>query len=317
VTSHVHVARTRSAIIAAQDDATAKLVRAFYAAFATGDIDAASRFVSNDFVGHVPGRGLNAGEYWGPDGFATFMSRIIGYAGGTLDVRVPVLSVNGQNAFTREIITLNRKSDPERTWELRFAMHYRLKVGKISEMWVIPEDLRHYDDFWTPPTSPNGSELAATAAVLPGPAAPPAEVVSIEGASSPETLALLADMYDRFWRGDRRDMSELFADDLLVNIVGRGGLSGVYHGWDGYLLFRQKLIDMMGDRYKLELDGIAASDRDAWAVEYIRMNRRWDPTVRTACVLMHFEFRDGKITRMDDFPLDLYAWEAFFTPPDA
>jgi hypothetical protein len=45
------------------------------------------------------------------------------------------------------------------------------------------------------------------------------------------------------------------------------------------------------------------------------MDRAWDPAVQTIFVLMHFEIRDGKITRMDDFPFDAYAWERFYTPP--
>jgi hypothetical protein len=44
------------------------------------------------------------------------------------------------------------------------------------------------------------------------------------------------------------------------------------------------------------------------------MNRRWDPTVREIFVLMHFEVEGGRITRMDDFPLDTYAWERFYCP---
>jgi hypothetical protein len=41
---------------------------------------------------------------------------------------------------------------------------------------------------------------------------------------------------------------------------------------------------------------------DAFAVEYIRMNRRWDRTVDDIFVLMHFQSEGGKIVRMDCFP---------------
>jgi hypothetical protein len=30
---------------------------------------------------------------------------------------------------------------------------------------------------------------------------------------------------------------------------------------------------------------------------------------------MHFEIRDGKIVRMDDFPVDPYVWESFYVAP--
>jgi hypothetical protein len=29
---------------------------------------------------------------------------------------------------------------------------------------------------------------------------------------------------------------------------------------------------------------------------------------------MHFEVEDGKVTRMDDFPIDTYEWERFSRP---
>ena len=74
---------------------------------------------------------------------------------------------------------------------------------------------------------------------------------------------------------------------------------------------------MMGDKYKLDIIGMAASSHDAWAVESIRMNRRWDPTVQEIRVLMHFRMEGGRIVHMDDFPLDTHQWERFYTPPPA
>ena len=45
------------------------------------------------------------------------------------------------------------------------------------------------------------------------------------------------------------------------------------------------------------------------------MNRATDPTVQTIAVIMHFEIRDGKIAGMDDFPVESYVWERFFSAP--
>jgi hypothetical protein len=109
-------------------------------------------------------------------------------------------------------------------------------------------------------------------------------------------------------------MRAVIADDVVVNIVGRSAMSGLYRGWDGYMQFRDRLMSMAGSRYKLDVAALAASDRSVFALEYIRMNRRWDPTVREVFVLMHFEVDHGTITRIDDFPLDTYAWERFYCP---
>ncbi|MFD7406749.1 nuclear transport factor 2 family protein [Streptomyces sp. NPDC059866] len=147
----------------------AKVLRGFYATFARGDIEAAKKFVTADFVMHVPGNGKNADEYWDPDGLATFMNNILAWNGGRFAIRVPHAAVNGDGGFTREIIDLNRKHDPERTWQLRFTMHYAFKAGKVSEAWTMPEDQRHYDAYWTAPTGGRAASDAAT----PGTAAAP------------------------------------------------------------------------------------------------------------------------------------------------
>jgi hypothetical protein len=92
-------------------------------------------------------------------------------------------------------------------------------------------------------------------------------------------------------------------------------MSGVYIGWSGYMGFRAKLMSMVASRYKLDVVAVAASERDGWATEYIRMNRPWDDSVRAIEVQMHFLIEGGLITQIDDFPVDTYAWEKLYTPP--
>jgi ketosteroid isomerase-like protein len=298
---------------AASDQRNAELVQSFYAALRVGDVTAAAELVYPDFAAHIPGSGTNAGEYWSIDGFKTLMSNVFAYNGGHFDVRVPVISVNGPDVFTREVIKLNRKDDPERIWTLPVSMHYKIKAGKISEMWVLPEDQRLYDEYWSGSITTNRAKSAALGA--PEPTWSQTTGVSIDGASSADNLSTLADLYDRFFRGDSDVLRERISEDVVVNIVGRSAMSGVYHGWDGFMQFRQKLMSMVDEKYKLEIDSIAASERDGWVKEYIRMDRPWDPTFATIYVVMHFEFSDGKVTRIDDFPVDTYAWEEFYTPP--
>jgi ketosteroid isomerase-like protein len=193
-------------------------------------------------------------------------------------------------------------------------MHYKIKAGKISEMWVLPEDQRLYDDYWSGPAATGGATSSAPASAEQLAQSRPTEI-NVEGASSARNLDLLTELYDRFFRGDRDVMRDMISEDVIVDIVGRSAMSGEYHGWDGFMQFRQKLMSMVDQRYKLELDSVAASERDGWVKEYIRMDRPWDSTFSTIYVVMHFEFDDGKITRIDDFPVDTYAWEEFYTPP--
>lgn len=302
-----------SAMTAEETDASqanAHLVSVLYDAFVIGDIDAAARFVAPDYVLHVPGRGLNAGEYWGIDGFRQFMSNIARHNGGIFQMDVPVCAVSGEHAFTREVVTMNRAWDPHRVWELRISNWLKLRGGKLSESWVIPEDQRSYDEYWTIP-----SEASSLAVVAPSGSPHRLNVIDVERAVSAGDRELLAAMYDRFWSGDPDGMRQTVADDVIVNIVGKSAMSDLYQGWEGYMQFRDRLMDMAGPKYKLDLVALAASEGNAFAVEYIRMNRCWDPTVREIWVLMHFEIENERIARMNDFPLDTYAWEEFYTPP--
>jgi ketosteroid isomerase-like protein len=292
----------------AESRANARLVSDLYDAFAAGDADAAARLIAPDYVLHVPGRGANAGEYWGVDGFRRFMSNIAAQNGGVFAMEVPTLAVAGEHAFTREVIRMNRADDPGRVFTLRIANWLKLRGGRLSESWVIPEDQRAYDEYWSQ------SAHTSSRGTVRHTGRHPRGLLDVEHAVSPENRCLLQAMYERFWRGDADGMREVIADDVVVNIVGRSAMSGVYDGWDGYIQFRERLMGMAGPKYKLDVTALAASERSVFAVEYIRMNRRWDPAVREIFVLMHFEVEGGRITRMDDFPLDTYAWERFYCP---
>jgi len=285
----------------------AQLLSDLYDAFVTGDVENAVRYVTPDLILHVPGRGWNASEYWGVEGFRKFMSNIATYNGGLFDMRVPVFSVTGDDAFTREVIRINRKHDPEREFVLEITNQFKLRDGKLSEWWVIPENQRTYDEYYA---LPNDAEILATPKAFHR-----QRLLDIEHATSPENAQLLSCMYNEFWHGNKETMRRLISHDVVVNITNKSAMSGEYHGWEGYMQFRDKLMAMAGTRYKLEVIALAASDKDAWATEYIRMNRRWDKAVQTIYVVMHFEIENGKITRMDDFPVDPFFWEQFYTPP--
>jgi ketosteroid isomerase-like protein len=306
IDENVSLTSSISADISLQNAAT---ISDLYEAFVDGDIEGAARFVSPDFVMHVPGTGRNAGEYWGVNGFRQFMSNIARHNGGVFDMEVPVFSVSGEHAFTREIIQINRAYDPDRIWTLRISNWMKMRAGQLSELWVIPEAQHEYDDYWTPP----GDTTAESRISVRHRAR--AKLLHSDRATSPANHQLLGSMYDAFWRGDPAAMRDAIADNVVVNIPGKSAMSGVYEGWAGYITFRERLIAMMGDKYKLDVIGMAASSTDAWAVEHIRMNRRWDPTVQEIRVLMHFRMEGGLIVHMDDFPLDTHQWESFYTPP--
>jgi hypothetical protein len=86
----------------------ARLLQRFYAAFMAADAEATTALVTPDFVMHVPGKGLNAGEYWGRDGLRQFMANIKQYNGGVFSMKVDALATGAGTAFTHEIVVINR-----------------------------------------------------------------------------------------------------------------------------------------------------------------------------------------------------------------
>lgn len=285
---------------------TATLIRALYAAIATNDIQGVIDLATSDHILHVPGRSWTAGDHWGAAGLAFFLSSTAAFGSGTFELYVPVLSVSGEHAFAREIVRTRRKADPDEEVLLRVSRQFKVRDGKVSESWIIPEDQRAYDRFY-------GASCVQCDDPQSQPRSHPSNpVVQVGSAISSENEDLLHDLYRAFWQGDMETMRHSISEDVVVNITGRSALSGEYRGWHGYLAFRDKLIRMGGSKYKLDVVALAASTKDVWAREYIRMDRHWDPVVRDVSVIMHFEIAGGRIVRMNDFPVDPYAWERFF-----
>ncbi|MGH8623786.1 MAG: hypothetical protein ACREYC_00405 [Gammaproteobacteria bacterium] len=126
----------------------------------------------------------------------------------------------------------------------------------MSELWVIPEDQHVYDDYW-------GDRRARLRLGRRSPRAHRRNILDVEHATSEATRAVVAEMYEHFWRGDAEAMRRTMSEQVVVNIVGRSTMSSIYRGWDGYLAFRDRLMSMAGDKYKLDLVALAASSRDA------------------------------------------------------
>jgi len=281
-------------------------------------MDSVTKLISNDFIMHVPGKGLNAGEYWGAEGLEKFASNIFAYNGGVFSMKVPTLAVSGDTAFTQEVIQLNRKQDPKHIFELHFTMQYSIKNGKVSEAWTIPDDLYAYDDYWTPPVTDSVAPTN-TAATIDGksdnqnnqPLGP-----STKGAVSKENENLIKDLYNDFWAGNLEGVKAKFADNLELTVAGKNPIAGTYQGWDGFIQFRTNLMNLGADKYKLEINTMAAGKHDVFVKEYIRMNRKWDATPQVVpSVIMHFHIENEKITKIRDIAVDQQAYDEFFTPP--
>lgn len=290
-------------MIAAANAGTEGVIREFYATVMKGDIDRAATFVTPDFIMHVPGKGSNAGEYWGREGFRIFVDNILEYSGGTFSLDLRTVAVHDRTVFTRELATLGRRQDPVRRWALPLVMHYTMRHERVSEAWTIPEDLYAYDEYWIPSSGATGDATAPPSVAEPPPS----------GVRAKQNLELVQTLYRYFWDGEFDRIRDFFTADFVFFAPGKGHLSGTYRGWNGYLEFRQKLMAISGGKYRLDVDAIGTSDTDVFAREFIRMNTTAHSDVQPAYVVMDFEIKDGRIARANDFPVDLYDWERKFS----
>lgn len=286
-----------------------QLILNFYVAFSQGDLDKILTYVTEDFIMHVPGKGLNAGEYWGKVGFKKFLINVSSYGGGGFLLSVPAVAVNGDVIFTREEISMNRKENPSQKWMLRLIMHYKIKDGLISEAWTIPMDPEVYDAYWTPGASLQTVDDVKSQINTAQTQVPDEKIT--------ENYNIVKKFYHFFWQNDLTAMSKLITSDFLFTVPGKSFLAGKYRNWSGYEDFRNRLIsNVAGDKYKLELDSVAASANEVFVKEYIRMNRSWDSQVQTSFVILHFIIHQGKITQVNDVPVDSISYEEFFTKPN-
>ncbi|MCW2264029.1 nuclear transport factor 2 family protein [Sphingobacterium sp. JUb78] len=285
-----------------------KLMENFYNAFSKGEFEEIFQYVTPDFVMHVPGKGLNAGEYWYKEGFKKFLDHIVSFGGGVFSLSIPAIAVNVDSVFTREQIRMNRKENPEELWLLQFVMEYKIKDGLIAEAWTIPIEGDVYDTFWTPgskfknPSNPLISEKPQTISE------------SLANSYSLENEKIVRDFYHYFWNSDLDSMAKNIVDDFELWVPGNSFLSGTYKTKQGYLAFRDKLLsNVAGDRYKLDWESFACSEKEVFVKEHIRMNRSWDEQIKTNFAVFHFQLENGKIIRINDIPLDAIAYDDFFT----
>src|SRR5438477_108133 len=69
--------------------------------------------------------------------------------------------------------------------------------------------------------------------------------------------------YAAFLSGDMGALDELFADDIEWHAPGRNQLAGDYHGKEEVFATFQKLFELTGGTFKLEIHDILADDEHA------------------------------------------------------
>lgn len=127
------------------DESSVETMRRLYEAIAKGDTDILTDLLS-DCAWHVPGEGILAGAYRGPDEIAGLFARGSEETGGTIAFQVHDIIGDAEHAVGLDRVTATRG---ERTIDMNRVTIVHVKDGKITESWLVPEDQYEFDEFWS------------------------------------------------------------------------------------------------------------------------------------------------------------------------
>ena len=125
---------------------TAEIFKQYIEAFERKDWDAATAFWAEDVVLHVQGRNPLAGDFFGKQAFLEYHKRLFAELDGTIElveVREVLLGTEHAVALGKE-----RAVRGERSLEFDRVNVYRLRGGKIVEIWSYDSDPYALDEFW-------------------------------------------------------------------------------------------------------------------------------------------------------------------------
>ena len=120
-------------------------MRGYVAAIRAGDRQAAFGYFADDVVGHVPGRSAGAGEKRGKAAVVGYIEDAFARAHG--DVAVELLDML-TGAEHMALLVRERLADGDRVLDIRRANVYRVRDGKITEIWIFEHDQYAVDEWF-------------------------------------------------------------------------------------------------------------------------------------------------------------------------
>jgi uncharacterized protein len=123
------------------------VVRAGFAAFARGDLDALRhQHFAADIRWHFPGRGPLAGDYEGVDQVIEFAGLLSGLSDGTHRIELHDVIGNDEHVVALHTTRAARKG---RQLEINAVQVFHVRDGKVTEAWTYHTDINSVDEFWS------------------------------------------------------------------------------------------------------------------------------------------------------------------------
>jgi ketosteroid isomerase-like protein len=123
----------------------AATARRGYEAFSSGDMQALAEVIAEDVVWHCAGRGRLAGDKRGRDATFAYFGQLAELTGGTFRVELHDLTASDDHIAGIQTVTGERAG---RSLNLREALVFHLRDGKIVEAWEQMADTQTWDEFF-------------------------------------------------------------------------------------------------------------------------------------------------------------------------
>jgi uncharacterized protein len=121
------------------------LLRRWYGALGSGDMNTVIALFADDMDWHVGGSSRLAGDYHGPQGVMELLGKFAELSGGSF--RLDVHDILANDTHGVGLVTgLGRRG--EQTLALRSVDIWHLADGKATEFWSFPEDPAQFAEFF-------------------------------------------------------------------------------------------------------------------------------------------------------------------------
>jgi uncharacterized protein len=116
--------------------------------------------------------------------------------------------------------------------------------------------------------------------------------------------------YEAFAAADIATLNEIFADDIVWHAAGRNQLAGTYRGKEEVFGVFQRVAELSGGTFKLEIHAILADDDHA--VVLARATGEREGRTLDDNTIQVFHVKDGKVTEQWLHPGDAYTSDEFW-----
>jgi ketosteroid isomerase-like protein len=125
-----------------------------------------------------------------------------------------------------------------------------------------------------------------------------------------DNAAVIRRGYELFNTGDMEGLAQIFADDVVWHVGGRGVLSGEKRGRDAAFAYFGQLGELSSGTFRAELPDVVASDEHVVGL-HTSTGQRSGRTLNQHEALV-FHLRDGKVAEAWEHYEDSQSWDDFW-----